>query len=110
MGMIRGFIVLAALVGSSAFASSKNGLLITKIRVEVDGRAVIYFNSTISGYACAGWANDSMAIPLNTDGGKSALSQLMAAKLAGRTVDVVGLGTCTLYGGNVEGLEYFTIH
>lgn len=95
------FLYTSALAGSSAFSNVN----VLGIRIDTSGYGIVTFSAppVTPGPSCivAFYAN-SIAFNSNTAGGKSFLTAMLAAKMAGTTVSVWGLGTCTIYGSSVE--------
>ena len=90
-------------------AGAASGVSVVNVRVDQDGRGVITFNAPLgntppscveSVYA------SSLAFDANTAGGRSALAMFLTAKSLESVLTVYGLGTCSIYGGHVEDLNY----
>lgn len=104
-------LVLAVLFGCDyAFAIGNVTGKITQIRVDADGRAMIFFDKPIQGSvpSCVHPAYTSvLAVDASTDGGKAVLSMALTAKTSDRLVTAYGLGQCSVYGpSNAEDWNY----
>lgn len=76
---------------------------VTQIRVDGNGKAMVYFNKPITGTpaTCVHSAyKNALGVDAGTDGGKAVLSMVLAAKASGSLVTAYGLGVCGVYGGN----------
>lgn len=77
---------------------------ITHIRVDNNGRAMIYFDKRLEGSpaSCTHSAyRNVLAIDASTEGGKAVLSMALAAKTSQNLVTAYGYGFCGVYGGSV---------
>ncbi len=108
------FILVTALsiIFCNVFAGSIDNAKVVRIRTDVTGKAMIFFNKTISNqpscvhpsYATA------LAIDTKTAGGKSALSVALTAKVTAVKVRAYALGSCNIFGINTaEDLNYLEI-
>ncbi|WHI52757.1 hypothetical protein P3339_08340 [Microbulbifer sp. MLAF003] len=95
----------AVLLASNAYSLGSVSAKVEQIRVDGDGRAMIFFDKPLGGTpaACADKTNygNALAVDAATDGGKAVLSMVLAAKASGATVTAYGHGVCGLYGSNV---------
>ncbi|MES9880669.1 MAG: hypothetical protein ABW185_07290 [Sedimenticola sp.] len=98
-------ILLFTFITSNAFAfGSINDAKITKIRVDGNGHAMIFFDKdkTREPATCVHSAYvRAFGIDASTDGGKAVLSMALAAKATGTLVVAHGKGICGVYGGSV---------
>lgn len=101
-------LVVAGLLFSSnvyAFGTVIDAI-VTSIRVDDNGAAMIFFNKPIGGTpaTCVHPAYSSaLGIDASTEGGKAVLSMALTAKTTGSLVTAHGFGTCGVYGGsNIE--------
>ncbi|MFA0813624.1 hypothetical protein [Microbulbifer epialgicus] len=96
---------IAALFVSNAYSLGSVSGKVKQIRVDENGRTMIFFDKPLSGdpAACSDKENygNALAVDASTDGGKAVLSMALAAKATGSTVTAYGYGKCGLYGGNV---------
>ncbi|MBL8269951.1 hypothetical protein [Steroidobacter sp.] len=109
---MRRLALLALVFGytSSALAGSVTST-VASIRVDADGKGMIFFNQAISGtLSCrdSGYAS-ALSFDSTTAGGKSILATALAAKASGATLSAVGTAACNVYGNWVEGLSYMHI-
>ena len=99
-------LILAALtLSTSAFATDLlNNVTVTSIYMQASGKALVQFSSNPvnSRPVCGGSAitTTELAIDTATDGGKAMHAELLAAKLAGKQVQVAASGTCTIFATN----------
>ncbi len=94
--------IAAALMAAGAFgaqAGTQTGT-ISQLTVRAsDGLIILYMNGTPSDRAtCAAHQPYWMIKDENSTSGKQQLAQLVTAYAAGRTVNIVGMGTCTRWG------------
>jgi hypothetical protein len=105
-------ILLTLLLGcvSSAFAYGTVSGTVTEVRVDADGKGMVFFSQTIVGAppSCVHSAyTNAFAFNSNTAGGRSVLAVALAAKATGDTISVVGAGTCVIFGNAwVEDWQY----
>ncbi len=96
-------VMLSMMLFSNVFANGKViNAKVTKIRVDGNGRAMIFFDQPIGGEpaTCVHDAYKSaLGVDASTEGGKAVLSLALAAKTTGSPVTVNGLGICGVYGG-----------
>jgi hypothetical protein len=101
---------ISCLVVGVLFASQAHGFgtvsnaKIKSIRVDNDGRAMIFFDKPIGGEPakCVHVAyKNALGIDASTDGGKAVLSMALTAKTTGSPVTAHGFGSCGVYGGLV---------
>lgn len=88
-----------------AHSGSVVNTTIIKIRVDNDGRAMIFFNTAVTPpAACSHTAYSSaLGIDAATPGGQAVLSMALAAKATGAPVTAHGFSYCGVYGGsNIE--------
>ncbi|WP_141333172.1 hypothetical protein [Myxococcus sp. AB025B] len=91
-------------------AASTTGQTISHIRIDSSGKGIIFLTLAVSGKpACGAILGSGWAFDTNTAGGRAILSSITSAKLAGRTVDIVGTGACGIYGGNVEDVQELVV-
>jgi hypothetical protein len=107
-GLLAGLCLFG--VTGSAKASENDGALVDSVRVDKNGLGFVQLNVTTGGTpACAagfgGYFMKNLAFDTNTAGGKSMLSLLTSAKVAGVHIHTWGTGTCVLYGGYMEDLN-----
>lgn len=102
-------VFLALLVGgiSPALADGVVHGTVVRIRVDKDGKGMVFFSQPVSG--ALGCVDPVYASALGFDtalpGGKSMLAAVLAAKATGDTITAFGTGTCDSY--NVtEDLSY----
>lgn len=116
--LVKKFLILLAIgllgIAPSAQAAGAVSGKIQQIRIDADGRAMVFFDQPIgsSSPACVNGPAYGKALAFNsaTAAGKSVLSVLLLAKSTGRTVHAYGLGTCTVYGnGTAEDWNYGTV-
>jgi hypothetical protein len=90
-----GFATLTSLAVPALAARTGVGLSIGDITV-YGSNARIFISSGISGStpACASSHPNHFAINVSTDKGRAQLSIATAAMLSGKTINVLGLGTC----------------
>lgn len=107
-------VVLAALLFcgiSPAFAVATVTGAVVSVRVDRDGRGMVFFGANVSGVAgnCASASYpNALAFDSTTPGGKSILAAALAAKATGDVLDAYGTGGCAIYGnGVVEDVQYF---
>jgi hypothetical protein len=81
-----------------AAASDANGRVLT-VRVDGNGKGVIYLAGVIPAPTCAGapTASQGFAFDSNTKGGESIAKAAISAKLSGAIIRIVGTGNCTIY-------------
>ena len=103
---MRLFYLLAGwLLALPVLAASNVNAHVLYVRVDVDGRGVVTFDSTIVGTppACViSYYNNAFAFDSNTAGGKAILATVLSAKASGSLVSVYGTGACAIYGVSVE--------
>ncbi|MBU2713021.1 hypothetical protein [Zooshikella harenae] len=71
---------------------------VTQIRVDGNGRVMVYFNKPIEGTPATCVHNaykNALGVDAGTEGGKAVLT-----KASGSLVTAYGLGVCGIYGGN----------
>ena len=99
--LIFGFVSLILSIQLNA-AGSVGNVKVVKIRVDLNGKAMIHFDSPIGGTpaSCVHPAyQDAFGIDASTAGGKAVLSMALTAKATGAPVTVYGMGVCGIYGG-----------
>ncbi|WP_143145170.1 hypothetical protein [Arcobacter sp. LA11] len=93
------------LIGSEVYAiGSIPNAKVKSIRVDKDGRGMIFFNQPVAGTppSCVHDAYKSaLGIDTNTEAGKAILSLALTAKSGGFLLSVYGTGTCEIYGGRI---------
>lgn len=96
---------VAVLFAANAYSiGNVSNAKVTQIRVDVDGRAMIFFDQPLGGTpaTCVHQAYKSaLGVNASTEGGKAVLSMALAAKATGSPVTAYGLGVCGVYGGSV---------
>lgn len=99
-----------AMLSPAARAGSIAAALVTNIRVDRDGRAMVSFDKPVSSSPSCILASaypNALAIDTNTAGGKAALALALHVKATGKRLWVYGTGACGIYGGAyVEDWEY----
>jgi hypothetical protein len=105
--------ILGLALTSQAFAiGSVTGAHVTQVRVDADGRGMVFFDQNLAG-AMAACGQDSAyknAMAFNPSTGKGLLAVALAAKAAGTTIDAYGSGACGVYGDYVEDFSYAVNH
>jgi hypothetical protein len=96
-------IILSMLVASQAYGiGSVSNAKVIQIRIDLNGRAMIFFDQQIGGTpaACVNDAyNNALGVDASTAGGKAVLSLALTAKTTGSPITAYGLGSCGVYGG-----------
>ena len=96
---------ITLLFASEAYSIGKvSDAKVTQIRVDVDGRAMIFFDQLVGGTPanCVHPAyTKALGVDASTEGGKAVLSLALAAKATGSPVTAYGLGVCGVYGGSI---------
>lgn len=86
---------------------------VVKVRVDSNGKGMIFFSANVSGVAvhCAStYYPNVLAFDSATPGGKSILAAALAAKATGDTVEAYGTGQCAIYGSGVaEDVQYLQV-
>lgn len=96
-------LISLVLTSAGAYAGETFGTVsgtITKIRIDANGRAMIYFDKPIEGGtpACVHSSySTALAIDASTEGGKAVLSMAMLAKVNQSNVKAHGFGKCSVY-------------
>lgn len=95
---------------SQAYSGDVNDALVTMIRIDANGKGMIYFDRPIENRpACAAEPAyyNALAFDANIAGGKAILSWALTAKATGSKVWVHGYSTCEIYGnGVVSSFDY----
>jgi hypothetical protein len=81
-----------------------NYLYVDAVRMDTDGRGMIYFSSPLTSQpSCvsAGYEN-ILAFDTNTIGGDGIFKLALAAQLSSQRIYAKGLGFCTIYSGVAE--------
>lgn len=101
-GLTTLIIVTLLCLSQSVFAAGAvNNAFVTSVRVNDNGRVVVYFDKNISGTppSCVSSSmSNALAIDASTDGGKAVLSVVLTAKATGTAMHAFGLGTCPFFG------------
>jgi hypothetical protein len=69
----------------------------------------VYLSATITGSPTCATQTTRFAIDPDTPGGKAQVAAILAAQIAGRTINAVGRGVCDIWPGT-ESLDYVTIN
>lgn len=89
---------------SSAFAYGTVTATVASVRIDADGRGMVFFSQAMTGTppSCvlAAAYNHALAFDTNTAGGKSILAMVLAAKATGDTISAIGANGCNLYGNS----------
>jgi len=104
MKLIFTFLFSFLIISQSHAIGHVSNVKVAKIRVDLDGRAMIFFSESIGGTpaSCVHDAYKSaFGVDAATDGGKAVLSMALTAKTTGSLVTVYGMGGCGIYGGTV---------
>lgn len=92
-------------VATTSFAiGTFNSAKITKIRIDGNGTAMIFFDRDKVGTppSCVHTAySRALGVDTNTDGGKAVLSVALTVKATGGSMTAHGLGVCGVYGGTI---------
>jgi hypothetical protein len=111
VGALSTLVALASAVLPSAAVSAGTveGMIGSLSQRAADGLIVVYINGANSGRAaCAAGHVYWLVKDENSNVDKGHYAMLLAAKLAGKTVRVVGLNTCTRWGDG-EDINYIEI-
>jgi len=110
IGRIVAGVLLAGMAAQALAAGSVAGKVID-VRVDRGGQGIVTFDQQIATPGCGtpAYAN-AFAFDANTAGGKAILAVVLAAKTTGDLVYGYGAGTCLIYNGVVEDLNYTQIH
>lgn len=103
-------VVLTALQSPAAYAFYGIGK-VGKLLVGIGGVRIELIEASFSGWPCATPPRTDgfrYSIQLTTSGAKELFAGLLSAKVAGTTVQVVGLGTCTTE-STMEDVQYIVI-
>jgi hypothetical protein len=89
-------VVMAASCSFGAHAGTQTGT-VTNVNVRAsDGLIVVYLGGTASGRAACAASQPYWIIKSETStAGKQQLAQLMIAQATGKSITIVGMGTCT---------------
>ena len=108
--MLRLFIIasitlwLMSLPSTTFAAGAVTSAKVTKVRVDDNGKVMVFFDKTISGTppSCV-HANytKAYAFDSSTAAGKSVLSLVLMAKTTKDLIDAFGMGVCGVYGGSL---------
>lgn len=93
-------LLLAGTATSLAYAANTDRTsLIDQVRVDKDGRGLIYFPTSVTtGASCRDpGLRNVIAFDTKTEGGRAILQLALAAHLAAKQVHVVGTGLCSIY-------------
>ena len=111
--------ITLALAAFSVFADGSVTAKVNSVRVDSDGRGIVFFNSNIITPAgCCPDPNicfmNAFAFDTNTTGGKSLFSLAISAQLSGKSVTAFGKNSCLVYPrgagqGWAEDLSYITM-
>ena len=108
LGVLAGMFVCSGAMAAGALA----GVTVVSVRVDSDGRGVATFNYPLGGTpaSCAIAAyNNALSFNAGNAGGQATLAVLLTAKSTGALVWMYGLGSCSIYPGNVEDLNYVVV-
>ncbi|WP_153067323.1 hypothetical protein [Steroidobacter cummioxidans] len=99
---------------SPAFAAGSVAGTVVWVRVDSNGKGMVYFSAPVSGVpvecANASYPN-ALGFDSETPGGKSILAVALAAKATGSEITAYGKGVCAVYGsGVVEDLHRIIVH
>ncbi len=100
------------LAGEAIAVGSVSNAHVTQVRVEADGRGIVFFDQNLAG-AGAACGQDNVyknAMAFNMTTGKALLAVALVAKSAGTTIDAYGSGACGVYGDYVEDFSYAVNH
>lgn len=98
-------IVLGLVIPSQLFAVGSVSATVVSVRIDQTGNGMVFFDQNIGGAppSCVITAyRNALAFNTNTAGGKSIYAMVLAAKATGAAINVVGLGTCNIFGSYVE--------
>lgn len=102
-------LAITALVPAATWAGNVEGMVGSLSQRASDGLIVVYISGTSSGRpACAASQLYWLVKDENSNVGKGQYAMLLAARLAGKTVRVVGSNTCTRWGDG-EDINYIEI-
>lgn len=82
---------------------------VTSVRVDADGKGMVFFSSALAGTppGCVSSPYfNALAFDTSTSGGKAALALALAAKSSGSLITAYGTGNCGVYGNFVESFDY----
>lgn len=105
------FVILACFSVQAMAVGSVDNALILYVRVDSDGRGIIFLDRPIGGTP-AGCVIPfyGSAIAFAADaGGKALLAAALSAKAQDRPVSITGKGTCTAYGSYVEDTDILIV-
>ncbi len=92
--LLLAFSFEAAAAGGSAF-----NVKVVKVRVDNDGKGMVFFDKPISGGPDCAIPAYASALSFSGTNGKSIMALALTAKAAGTELDsVYGTGACTTYG------------
>jgi len=92
------FAVLACWASENSQAGSASGVTIAKIEADDSGLFFVYLSANISNVAACGQTQpNAFAIDSSTAGGKIMITVISEAYALGKSVEVEGSGTCSLY-------------
>jgi hypothetical protein len=96
------------LIGNFVFAAATINGKITQVRVDASGAGIVVFSVLLtSPSACTiPYFANAMAFNTNTTGGKALLANILSARNKNGNVYAGGTGTCAVYNGSVEDLNY----
>lgn len=109
------FIVTAiyALFATTSFAAAvvPDNAHVIQVRVDADGRGMIFFDQPLgTPSACGQDSSYKNALAFSATSGKAALAMALSAKATGATVGAYGTGACGVYGDYVEDFAYGMMH
>ena len=91
-----------SVTSSAAAAGTDYTGKISHVRVDNDGRGLLYFGPVLSGASCRDpGLRNVLAFKLDTEAGRALYHLALSQFLAGIPVRVFGTGACTIYGPNV---------
>jgi hypothetical protein len=103
------FALLLGLFVSSAFGGSAQGTITYLYQRASDNLIYVYVTGPVSGRpACASASSYFMVRDENSNTGKGQFATLLAARLAGKTVAIHGMNTCTRWGDG-EDIDFILI-
>lgn len=91
-------VISVGLVGQAFAVGSVSNAHVTQVRVDADGRGIVFFDQNLSGAVSACGQDNAFknAMAFNPTTGKGLLAVALAAKATGTTVDAYGSGACVI--------------
>lgn len=111
--LVRALAALSVTFATTSFAAAALGSAhVLAVRVDGDGRGIVFFDQPLAGspVACGQVSSYKNALAFSATTGKGALAMALSAKATGSLVDVYGTGVCNVYGNWVEDLDYGVVH